>query len=164
MPRWRCGAALAEFADREFARTTAAALEEERRTAVEGLADVLLTAGSFLGTAAVAWAVLGDVERARELSGRSVQAARERGWDGVVAMTLTWAATTAAFGADWARGQALLRELLVLLRRLGTHQCVGDALELTTLALEGTGRPDLARVTLRAADAPLLAALAALDG
>lgn len=106
----------------------------------------------FIGTLGVAAAVLGDVETARRRAEESVRAARGLGFDGTVAMTLTWSAMGAAINSDWPRAGDALRELLVLLRRLGTHRWVGDALEIAALTLAGTRRPAHAAQVLRAAD------------
>lgn len=106
----------------------------------------------FVGTLGVAAAVVGDGETARRRAEESVRAARAQGFDGTVAMTLTWSAMGAAITSDWPRAGDALRELLVLLRRLGTHRWVGDALEIAALTLAGTGKPAHAAQVLRAAD------------
>ena len=104
------------------------------------------------GTLALALAIDGEREAAAAQTAGALPMARAHRLPMAIALTLTRAAGAAVFSEDWPAARTYLRELLELLRTLGTQRFVGDALEFSALTVAAAGDSPLALDLLDAAE------------
>jgi tetratricopeptide (TPR) repeat protein len=97
--------------------------------------------------------LLGEREQGLRQAEEAVVAARAFSDRGALLMALTRTAEAAVLAGDYRRAGDALRELLVLVRDLGTRRWLADALELTALVLEWRAEPGAAVEILGASDA-----------
>ena len=105
-----------------------------------------------LGGAALLAAEAGDGDRAEALAQEGVDAAREIGLQTILVMTLTRAAEVAILLGRWEQAQAMLVELLTVLRNTGGRAFLADGLEMAGVLQEVRGQPRSAVHLLAAAD------------
>jgi hypothetical protein len=84
-------------------------------------------------------AATGDGARAGSLAEEAVMTARGFALRGILAMALTRAAESAILAGDHSRARMWTRELLILLRELGSRRWAADALEIAALLRQSAG-------------------------